>query len=138
MEGQGGVGAWTLAPDDAGEKLVGIKVATTPADFLPNPEELRRQSCFSPTQPQKTLSDRKKRGWLASPSCWLHPGALSNDRAPWPSHNPFPSAWLKDDLTNRNPFSETATGRIEFFGFSTLEFEKLKDGDDGGGRPHLK
>lgn len=126
-EGREEVDAWTLAPDDVTshrEKYVGKKVATTLADFLPNPGEVRRWSHFNPGDPKKIVSDGREMGWLALPSCSLPLGALSNDRAPNPatilSH---PPGLKMISLTNRNPFSKTATVRIEFFGFSKLEFE---------------
>ena len=98
--GRGGsVGTWTSAPGGAGEK----------------PMEQRRQPLWQISfQIQRSKGDRAvstlhphrkhgspgERGRLAPPSCWLHPGALSNDRAPQSSHHPSLASRLREDLTD--------------------------------------
>lgn len=116
-----------------------MKVATTPADLLPNPGELRRQSHFNAADPQKTPMREREMGRLAPPSSSLHStqGGGASQTATTGLLSPasilsHPPGLTMIFLTNRNPFSKTATGRIELFGFLKPGLERLKDGDGGG------
>lgn len=114
-----------------GEECVGMKVA----DFLPNPGELRRQSHFNAADPQKTPMRERWAGWPHLPAHCPRWGASQTattgllSPASILSHPPGLTVIF---LTHRNPFSKTATGRIEFFGFLKPGLERLKDGDGGG------
>lgn len=119
----------------------GTKAATSPADFLPNPEERRRQSCFNPTRPQKTRSTRIERaGWPSLPaSCTRRPCLVTQLLSPattLPWHPSLEMILLGILLI---PFlKQLWAGQTEFFVFLTLAFEKLKDAGGGGGWPCLK